>query len=99
MGVGSQHLAHIRLGYATLSRNLRRFDARFKSCTNGIQLPTRQRDRRRFLLPPVGRFGRSRRTVRGLIAWWQSAAPLHFLEDCRVEEVQFTVAQVLYGFT
>jgi len=98
-GVRSQHLAHIRLGYAKLSCNLRRFDARFKCCTNGIDLPTRQRDRRRFLLPPIGRFVRSRRTVRGLIAWRQSAAPLHFLEDCRVEKVQFAVAPVLDGFT
>src|SRR5215471_825570 len=47
----------------------------------------------------MGRFVRSRRTVRGLIAQWQSAASLHFLEDCRVEEVQFAVAQVLDSFT
>jgi hypothetical protein len=61
--------------------------------------PTRQRDRRGFLLPPMGRFVRSRRTVRGLIAWRQSAAPLHFLEDCRVEKVQLVVTQMLDGFT
>jgi hypothetical protein len=47
----------------------------------------------------MGRFVRSGRTVRGLIAWRQSAAPLHFLEDCRVEKVQLVVTQMLDGFT
>src|SRR6476469_9566815 len=34
---------------------------------NGIDLPARQREWRRFNLPPEGRFVRSRRAVRGLI--------------------------------
>jgi hypothetical protein len=54
-GVGRQHLPHIRLGYAKLPRNLRRFDPRFKRRTNGIDLPTRQRDLPEFSLPLVPR--------------------------------------------
>ena len=96
--VGSQHPAYIRLGYPKLSRDPRRFDSRLKCCTNGIDLPTSQRDSH-FRLPSMGRFVRWRRTLRGLIAWWQYAAPLYFLEDCRAEKVQFAVTQVLDGFT
>jgi hypothetical protein len=36
IGVRSQHLANICLGYAKLSCNLRWFDACLKCCTNGI---------------------------------------------------------------
>jgi hypothetical protein len=43
-------LPHIRLGYAKLPCNLRRLDARFKRRTNGIDLPTFQRDVRDFSL-------------------------------------------------
>ena len=82
--VGSQHPAYIRLGYPKLPRDPRRFDSRLKCCTNGIDLPTSQRDSH-FRLPSMGRFVRWRRTLRGLIAWWQYAAPLYFLEDCRAE--------------
>jgi hypothetical protein len=94
-GVGRQHLAYIGLRYAKLSRNERRFDTRLQCCPNGIDLPARQRDSRRFNLPPRGRFARSCRRLRGLKARSQSASPPHFLESCRMEQVQFAVAQVL----
>ena len=95
-----QHLAYIGLGYAKLSRNERRFDTRLECCSNGIDLPARQRDRRQFSgLPMEGGFVSSRRAVRGLVGRRQSAAPPHFLEGCRVEQVQFAVAQVLDSFT
>jgi hypothetical protein len=38
-GVGCQHLPHVRLGYAKLPCNLRRFDPRFSCRTNGLAIP------------------------------------------------------------
>jgi hypothetical protein len=95
LGVSRQHLAHIGLGYAKLSRNHRRFDACFECRTNGIDLPARQRDCRRFRLPLVGRFVPSRRTLGGLIAWSQSASPLCLFKRRRNEQVQFLIVEML----
>jgi len=110
--LGCQGLPYVRLGNPELPSNPCWRDARLEGRANGIHLTPRQRVFRNVRVSPVGTLSACgqpfHRQVRGMTRRLlrirpntrrESPSPFHLLKCCRVEQVQFCIAQVFDGLT